>query len=260
MQAFAIETGLAETTFVQTAPSGSSADYVNRIFTVVNEMPFAGHPSLGTAVAVAHERGDTDVCYVQRTHAGEQPVDVQLDGRSARASMLQEPATFGDEADRQAIVTASGLSPDDLDPAITPRYVTTGAWHLIVVLRDPTALDRVQPGQPDALSAALQPGGGICLYLAAPHDAGADPARWHARSFFLGTAGVREDPATGSAAGPLCAYIAREIGVRALTVEQGVAMGRPSVLDAALEGDRARVSGDVHVISTGTVHLPQPAA
>ena len=84
---------------MQTAPSGSSADYVNRIFTVVNEMPFAGHPSLGTAVAVAHERGDTDVRYVQRTHAGEQPVDVQLDGRSARASMLQEPATFGDEAD-----------------------------------------------------------------------------------------------------------------------------------------------------------------
>ncbi len=245
---------------MQTAPTGSSADYVNRIFTVVDEMPFAGHPSLGTAVAVAHERGDTDASYVQRTHAGEQPVDVHLDGRSARASMLQEPATFGDEADRHAIVAASGLSPDDLDPAIAPRYVSTGVWHLIVVLREPTALDRVRPADAGALSEALQPGGGICLYLAAPHGSGGDPARWHARSFFLGTAGVREDPATGSAAGPLCAYLAGETGVRALTIEQGVAMGRPSILDTSIEDDRVRVGGDVHVISTGTVHLPEPAA
>ena len=106
----------------------------------------------------------------------------------------------------------------------------------------------------------LQPARATCLYLAAPHDAGADPARWHARSFFLGTTGVREDPATGSAAGPLCAYIAREVGVRALTIEQGVAIDRPSIMDAAVDGDRVSVAGDVHIISTGTVHLPDAAA
>ena len=64
------------------------------------------------------------------------------------------------------------------------------------------------------------------LLFARAHEFGALRLRWHARSLFLGTTGVREDPATGSAAGPLCAYIAREIGVRALTIQQGVAIGR----------------------------------
>jgi trans-2,3-dihydro-3-hydroxyanthranilate isomerase len=255
MQAFARETGLSETTFVQTAADGSSADYVNRIFTVVEELPFAGHPSLGTAVAVAHARGESTARYVQRTPAGEQLVDVTLDGRQAHASMLQEPAAFGDEADPAAIAAASGLTVADLDPAIAARYVSTGVTHLIVVLADAAALARVTPGSPAALNAAVKPGGATCLFLAAPQH-GNRPGRWQARSFFLGTGGVREDPATGSAAGPLCAYIARESGVRELTIEQGAEMGRPSILDTQVDIDRIRVSGDVHIVATGTVELP----
>jgi trans-2,3-dihydro-3-hydroxyanthranilate isomerase len=251
MLAFARETRLSETTFVQTADG--SADYVNRIFTVVAELPFAGHPSLGTAVAVARERGDTEVRYVQRTHAGEQPIDVALDGLRARASMLQEPAAFGAPAEPAAIAAATGIAAADIDPALSPRFVSTGVAHLIVILRDAAALQSVRAGDPAELAAVLAPGDGLCVYLAAPT---ATPERWRARSLFLGTDGVQEDPATGSAAGPLLADLADRAGHTAITVDQGIEMGRPSVLDVELEGDRVRVSGDVFIVAEGTVHLP----
>ena len=76
MLAFARETRLSETTFVQTA-TADGADYRNRIFTVAEEIPFAGHPSLGTAVAVAAARGEHEASYVQQTGAGLQPIDVR---------------------------------------------------------------------------------------------------------------------------------------------------------------------------------------
>src|SRR4051812_40301332 len=85
MAAFARETRLSETTFVQTA-TAEGADYRNRIFTVAGEIPFAGHPSLGTAVAVARARGEREAKYVQQTGAGLQPVDVRLDNGRAWAS------------------------------------------------------------------------------------------------------------------------------------------------------------------------------
>ena len=88
MAAFARETRLSETTFVQQA-SDPAADYRNRIFTIAGEIPFAGHPSLGTAVAVARARGLTAAGFVQQTPAGLQPVEVELDGDRAQASMLQ---------------------------------------------------------------------------------------------------------------------------------------------------------------------------
>ncbi len=110
--------------------------------------------------------------------------------------MLQEPATFGEPGDPAAIAEACGLAPADIDAA---QVVSTGTAHLICVLHDRAALARVAAGPATALSAAVDPGDATCLFLAAPT---ADPGRWQARSFFLGTDGVREDPATGSAAGP----------------------------------------------------------
>src|SRR5919106_3830743 len=83
MLAFAKETRLVETTFVQCS---DVADYRNRIWTPAEEIPFAGHPSLGTAVAVALSRGDVYVEYRQQTHAGIQPVRVSRDGHRARTS------------------------------------------------------------------------------------------------------------------------------------------------------------------------------
>src|SRR4051794_36713267 len=98
MAAFARETRLSETTFVQSATE-DGADYRNRIWTASAEVPFAGHPSLGTAVAVAEARGKSEALYVQQTGAGMQPIEARRADGAWRASMLQNPATFGAEVD-----------------------------------------------------------------------------------------------------------------------------------------------------------------
>lgn len=257
MQAFARETRLSETTFVQTSHQ-AGADYRNRIWNVERELPFAGHPSLGTAVAVAraeHHGGAPDeepkeVRYVQQTHAGLQPIDVRLDGpHHAYASMLQEPAVHGAEVPRAAATSAIGLTPEHADRALPPQVVASGLSQLIVPLRDLDALARARPDYA-AIEQLLAAHGATVLY-AAVCDAAAATAR--ARSFV--SAAVGEDPATGSAAGPLCAYLAARAACPRVTIEQGVEMGRPSRLEAAMEGDRPRVGGDVVVVGDGTLQL-----
>ena len=89
--------------------AAKGAAYRNRIFTVGGEIPFAGHPSLGTAVAVAAARGEKETTYVQETGVGLQPIDVRLDEDGGYASMLQEPATFGPEVDPPHVLAAIGL-------------------------------------------------------------------------------------------------------------------------------------------------------
>jgi trans-2,3-dihydro-3-hydroxyanthranilate isomerase len=246
MLAIARETRLSETTFLQTATE-DGADYRNRIFTVRGELPFAGHPSLGTAVAVARARGDHEARYVQQTHAGLQPIDVTLDGAHARASMRQGPVSFGEEHDVARVLAAVCLEPGDAHPAWTPQVVSTGVPHLMAPVGDAAALGRAA-GHPELLPALLNDAGAIVVYVAAV-DGEAGTAR--ARSFFLGDAGLLEDPATGSAVGPLVAYTAQRAGIDALTVRQGEEMGRPSTLEARVDGDGAIVAGEVVVVAEG---------
>jgi trans-2,3-dihydro-3-hydroxyanthranilate isomerase len=243
MLAFAKETRLVETTFVQ---SSDVADYRNRIWTPAEEIPFAGHPSLGTAVAVALERGDVYVEYRQQTHAGIQPVRVSRDGGRARASVLQEPARFGDEVDPAVVTAAIGLLPEDAHPSLPPQHVTTGLATLIAPLVDADAVSRARKNQ--AAVAALADGT-FNLYVCAPLGQTA-----RARSFPSELEG--EDPATGSAAGPLLAYLHERTGVDRVEVVQGVEMGRPSRLLAQMERGRVRVGGDVVVLVTGSLRLP----
>jgi trans-2,3-dihydro-3-hydroxyanthranilate isomerase len=251
MLAFARETRLSETSFVQAATEGG-ADYRNRIWMMQGELPFAGHPSLGTAVAVARAEHDApcQVRYVQQTGAGLQPIDVRLDDtQRAHASMLQEPAVHGAELPRSQVVQAIGLTPEHADRALPPQIVATGLAQLIVPLRDLDALARARPDWP-AVTALLQAHGATALYAAV-----CDPAAATARVRSFVSAAVGEDPATGSAAGPLCAYLAARAGTNALTIEQGIEMGRPSRLETAMEGDRPRVGGDVVVVADGTLRL-----
>jgi trans-2,3-dihydro-3-hydroxyanthranilate isomerase len=251
MLAFARETRLSETTFVQTA-SVAGADYRNRIFWPNGELPFAGHPSLGTAVAVALARGEQHAHYVQQTPAGLQPIDVELlDDDAARASMLQGPALLGDEVDPQMVFAAAGLELADADPGLPPQVVSTGLLHLVAPVRDVATLARVHPTYA-AVEALTEQTGGTVLYLAAC-DPAAGTAR--ARGFFAGHHYLEEDPATGSAAGPLCAYLAARTGAAGVTIDQGVEMGRPSRLETRVEGDRIRVEGDVVVISDGSLFI-----
>jgi trans-2,3-dihydro-3-hydroxyanthranilate isomerase len=249
MLRFARETGLSETTFVQAA-TAPGADYRNRIFDPAREIPFAGHPSLGTAVAVARARGETTAAYVQQTGAGLQPVEVDLEGERARASMLQEPAEFGPELDPADVLPRVGLRERDADRALPVQVVSTGVPQVLAPVGDLAALDRLDP-DPEAIAQLCDRFDAITLYVA--H---CDPAEGVATARAFGHAPqMGEDPATGSAAGPLTAYLARRTGATELEISQGTHVGRPSRLSCRLEGDRVRVAGGVSIVIDGTVRL-----
>lgn len=251
MLRFARETRLSETTFVQSA-TAREADYCNRIFTMVGEVPFAGHPSLGTAVAVALERGEREATYVQETGAGLQPVETRIGSDRAHASVLQEPAVFGAELDPAEALGVVGLDPGAADPGLSPQIVSTGLGVLIAPVSDRAAVARARPDF-EAIEALVGPHGVDNLYLVRcePRE-----GRAHARMF---TRPFQEDPATGSAAGALCAYLAERADTTRVEIAQGVEIERPSRLIAELEGDRVRVGGDVVVVAEGQVTLPWAA-
>jgi len=250
MLAFARETRFSETTFVQTATE-PGADYRNRIWTMPGEIGFAGHPSLGTAVAVARVRGEEQATYVQQTLVGNQPVEVRLRGDKARASMLQEPPSFGIEPVSADVMTTAGVPADRAHPDFPAQVVSTGAATLIAPVRDREALEGAAP-MLGWLRDLLGPLGALVLYLVAVDP---DEGRAHARSFFPGVGEVVEDPATGSAAGPLLAYLHQRVGTQSLSIRQGDEIGRPSRLDCTWADDRPRVAGDVVVVADGHVSL-----
>jgi trans-2,3-dihydro-3-hydroxyanthranilate isomerase len=247
MLAFARETRLSETSFVQSATE-PGADYRNRIWMTTRELPFAGHPSIGTAVAVARARGAREVSYVQQTGAGRQAIDVELGDEVARASMLQEPASFGAEVEAAVALRALGLGDDEAHPELPPQVVSTGLTQLIVPVLSAAVLDRVAPDGRQ-LRTLLDEHGCTCAYLAHVDGEAAS-----ARSFFLDGGTVVEDAATGSAAGPLMVYAHARTGSARLTIDQGVAMGRASRL-LCEAGDRVRVGGDAVVVFDATVEL-----
>ena len=249
MLAFARETHLSETTFVQTATE-PGADYRNRIWMMQGELRFAGHPSLGTAVAVARARGERAVTYMQGTGAGLQPVDVEIGDAAAHASMLQEPATFGPELDPAEVLGTLGLDVSAAHPELPPQIVSTGINQVVTPVREAAALDRVEP-DPAALRSLLAGSSCVCAYLS---YIDADREAAQTRSFFVDGMSVVEDPATGSAAGPLMAYANARTGVAHLTIDQGVAMERASRI-VCEAGERVRVAGDVVVVFEATVAL-----
>ena len=137
MQALALETNFAETTFVT---KSGSAGYTMRIFTPDEELPFAGHPTIGTAFTLANE-GRTSTRPTQTTAIGEVAVEVELD--RGFAWMTQRSPEFGPEFDdRAGIAGAATLGPDDLHPDLPIQRVSTGLWPLLVPVRDEATLRR----------------------------------------------------------------------------------------------------------------------
>jgi trans-2,3-dihydro-3-hydroxyanthranilate isomerase len=255
MLAFARETDLSETTFVQTA-GDEGADYRNRIFTVERELPFAGHPSLGTAVAVARWRGLSEASFVQQTQAGLQPIEVRDEDGRWRAEMVQNEAEFGTELDVEAVMHAVGLNPAEAHQDLAPQVVSTGLPTAVVPLSEPSSLEEVTPDL-EAIDAALadaRPRAGETpnFYLV-----WADTRTGEARArMFSSVVPGGEDPATGSAAGPLGAYLAERAGCERIVIRQGEEMGRPSVLEVETVDARQRVSGGVIPVIDGEVSLP----
>jgi trans-2,3-dihydro-3-hydroxyanthranilate isomerase len=251
MQALAKEIGFSETTFVTEAEGDR---YAMRIFTPDAELPFAGHPTLGTAFVLVSE-GRVTSPGTQRTTAGEVPVEVDLASNSAW--MTQLPVVFGRVfEDRALIARAIGLEPDDLVSELPVQTVTTGLLWTIVPVRDGARLGRAQrDGR--ALEEVAAISGDEGLYLFAATGGGVT-----ARMFDAGH-GIGEDPATGSAAGPLGAYLAEHhlAGMPgSILVRQGERVGRPSELLVEVRGERGggwrvRVGGGVHVVGSGAFRL-----
>ncbi|HWI23110.1 MAG TPA: PhzF family phenazine biosynthesis protein [Baekduia sp.] len=248
MLAFARETNLSETTFVQTA-SVAGADYRNRIFDGLTELRFAGHPSLGTAAAVAHRAGVDQATYVQETLAGQHSIDVEFSGPVARTSMLQPEAALGETLDPGPALAALGLGVAAAHPDLPVMTGSTGIAHLLVPLRDDSSLGAIRPDA--AAHRTLTDATGAFVVYAFV----ADGDRVRARGFFRSHRGMTEDPATGSAAGPLAAYLSRFAGTDAVVIEQGDEMGRPSRIEAEVVHGGIRVGGDTVVVLDGELHL-----
>lgn len=252
MATIALEINFAETTFVtESRPDG----YRMRIFTPDSELPFAGHPTIGTAFTLASE-GRTSVTPIQTTTIGDVPVEVDLAG--GFAWMTQRPPEIGREFDdRSLIAEASGLVPDDLAPSLPMQVISTGLAPLLVPVRDEATLRRAERNEP-AVGRATEASGGECLYLFAIRGDGDVMARMFDASF-----GIGEDPATGSAAGPLGVYLAAR-GLAGMpggaVVAQGELVGRPSFLYVDVRPDggswTVRVGGGVRIVGEGVFRIP----
>ena len=218
------------------------------------EIPFAGHPSLGVAAAVARARGEASVTYTQETRAGLQPIDVEVADGVTHASMLQEPAEFGPELDPgRGARRASASSAEDAHPELPCQAVSTGLAHVLAPVRDAArAGPRVARPRPHRRAARAARRDRACTSSRVDPEAGT--AR--ARSFFArrgagrGSRRPARPPARSAPTSP------QRTGALALTIDaRAWRWAAPSRLARRLEGDRVRVGGDAVVVLDGTVFL-----
>ena len=257
MQSIAREFNLSETTFIErrSAEIEAAEGIRTRIFTTEEELPFAGHPTLGTASVL--KIADPSLALKSAITLAENvgPIPVVFDPqKNLYGEMTQRDPEFGAQLDPARVAELSGLALDDLDPAHPPQIVSTGNGFAIVLLRSLEALARLNVRQQEATQ-YLQPLRGRWFYFMTPEADG-----FRARMQFYGG----EDPATGSAAGCAISYlVARGIvpSGQQIHVRQGVEIGRPSdlFLRANLDTDRVthvRVGGSTVLVATGRLLLP----
>jgi trans-2,3-dihydro-3-hydroxyanthranilate isomerase len=226
MQALARETNLSETTFI--LPGDAAAEKERgvrvRIFTVQEELPFAGHPTLGTAFVL---RGRSQTPEVRLAlNVGTVPVRFEkAPGEPVFGEMTQKNPEFGSVHEAQSVVAFTNLSPADFDDSVPIQTVSTGMPFTITAIR---SLEKLQSLRLDLNRAGeyLAKSGGKFLYFVCRETV--DPnARLHARMLFYNG----EDPATGSAAGCCASWMVAH-GVAAsderVLIEQGIEMHRPS--------------------------------
>jgi trans-2,3-dihydro-3-hydroxyanthranilate isomerase len=242
MQRTARELNLSETVFLLAASDGVEADARVRIFTPATELPFAGHPVLGTAVLVGGERGLQEVRL--ETGAGVIPVRLQRE----RGEMEQPVPRLEKFAAHDGLLAALGAG----RPALPVEAYVNGPRHVMVALEDEAMVSALAPDM-----AALRELGELGVSCFAGGD-----GRYRTRMFAPGL-GVPEDPATGSAAGPLAIHLLRHGRSRSgdqIELRQGVEMGRPSLLYARAEGtpekiEHVTVGGMAVVVAHGRYRL-----
>ncbi|MFI5329322.1 MAG: PhzF family phenazine biosynthesis protein, partial [Candidatus Rokuibacteriota bacterium] len=248
MQAIAREMNCSETTFLLPPTRPDCAARV-RIFTPARELPFAGHPTIGTAWVLATEQLLPPNTHRFNLEEGIGPVEVTLEGEPAQPSFLwmrHGEARFGPElTGRAGFARALGLVESDLLAGAPICTGSTGNTFLYIPLRDREVVDRARLDVP-ALLAAQGEGPNVGVFVFAPDP---DPRAGgvYSRMFAPHTSGIPEDPATGSASGPLGAYLVeRGLVTPAATVdivsEQGTRMGRPSFIRIRVGMTAGRVS------------------
>jgi len=245
MQALARETNHSETTFVLPRdPETERARGVRvRIFTVTEELPFAGHPTLGTAFVLRGATGAAEVAL--ELGVGRVPVRFEdAPGQPVFGEMTQPEPMLGERHDRQEVAAVLGLPAGDLDPDLPAQRVSTGLPFVVVPFRTLQGLRALRFDLARAEAWLAGRGGGHFFLVARETE---DPAaRLHARMIFSGG----EDPATGSASGCAAAWMVAH-GVAApderVLIEQGLEVGRPSrILVRA-----SRTGGRVHAVRVG---------
>jgi trans-2,3-dihydro-3-hydroxyanthranilate isomerase len=267
MQAIAREMNFAESTFILPA-EGAGTDVRMRIFTPATELPMAGHPTIGSTFALAH----TGVIrpgaprFVFGLGVGPIPVDLEWEeGRLRFAWMTQLNPTFGRVIDARGAVAATlGLAEADLLPDLPVQEVTCGVPYLMVPIRSREAVDRAVSDASAFRRFTESTGISLPIFFFAMLPSGAAEAV-HSRMFAPGF-GIVEDPATGSAHGPLGCYLLRygllsaDAPTRIVSM-QGAAMGRPSLVHVDIssrggEITQVKVGGRAVLVAKGELFLP----
>jgi trans-2,3-dihydro-3-hydroxyanthranilate isomerase len=268
MQAIAREMNFSETTFVVAASDAQAVCRV-RIFTPQTELPFAGHPVIGTTFVLARSgriRESGSPIFLQ-LGVGTLPVEVLYEERRPSFVWMSQPVPRFEPwtPDRDALAAALGLSVKDLATDLPLERGSAGVPFVYVPLRSLDALARAR-SLPQLATLIDDPSGHNCAFLFTRErpPSGADV---RGRMFTPGL-GIAEDAATGSAAGPLGAYLVRHgaaqpdaAGEARMRIEQGVEMGRPSRIEVAVGGDahairEVRVGGEAVIVAEGELFLP----
>ncbi|WP_308465554.1 PhzF family phenazine biosynthesis protein [Rathayibacter soli] len=260
MRAIAREFNQSETTFILT-PTESAATVRLRSFTPNGAEVFgAGHNALGTwlwliETKLGHEAPAGG--FAQQIGDEILPVEVTREpGGQTAVSMSQSAPTFGKKfTDRSRLAGSLGLGRSAISAGFDAQVVSTGAGHLLVPLIDKTAVDGAVPDARKLTAILEEVGGeGCLLYSLDPNSA---DALAYAR-FFNPIMGISEDPATGTAAGPLVALLisrGQALGGITAIIEQGYLLGRPSRIRVTVNGTDVRVSGSGVVVADGVLHL-----
>jgi trans-2,3-dihydro-3-hydroxyanthranilate isomerase len=258
MQRIARELNLSETVFVARGDGGAAAAL--RIFTPEREMQFAGHPTVGTAIALVDRlrwiRPDR-ASFVLRLGIGDVPIAIDR-GERTMAWLTTPPVSFGREIAREEAASILSVGLADVRADLPAQLAGAGNPFLYVPMASKAAVDRAVL---DVSAVREQLGWNDIngIYFFAQTEEGA-----YAR-MFAPMSGVAEDPATGSATGPLYAYLAKCGGLprnERFVNEQGVAMGRPSVLHVrirwnAVGPESIEVGGTAVFVGEGSLRVPE---
>jgi trans-2,3-dihydro-3-hydroxyanthranilate isomerase len=258
MQALAKEMNLSETTFIlpRDAATERERGIRVRIFTVQEELPFAGHPTLGTAFALRGEGGAGQV--LLELNVGKVPVNFEDSaGQPAFGEMTQINPTFGIQHEREAVARAIGLRVEDFDDSLPIETVSTGLPYTVTPLKSLALIRNLQIDLNRGTEYLAQTAGRFFYFVT--RETVDREARLHARMLFYNG----EDPATGSGAGCTAAWMVAH-GVakpdERVLIEQGAEMKRPSrIFVRASRSDNrvvnVRVGGNSVQILRGEVFL-----